>query len=122
MSLDTTRAADLLTRLNDEEYLAEIKYKLDKLVRSAEVIEVEGYLSMDQYHRFKEDMVYYPNEIWIEWQHWTNKTLRIEGYCVKYESSPGDVTKTLSIWCTKTNELVEVNLNYMNGFRWGDVK
>ena len=70
---------------NDEEYLAEIKYKLDKLVRSAEVIEVEGHLPMDQYHRFTEDMVYYPNEIWIEWQHWTNKTLRIEGYCVKYE-------------------------------------
>ncbi|EON7973575.1 hypothetical protein HI146_RS26025 [Escherichia coli] len=122
MSLDTTRATDLFTRLNDEEYLAEIKYKLEKLARSAEVIEVKGHLPMDQFHTFKEDMVYYPNEIWIEWEHWTNKTLRIEGYCVKYESEPGDVTKTLSIWCTKTHELVEVNLIYMKGFRWGDIQ
>lgn len=120
MSLYDTQVEDILTRLNSEDYLAETKYKLDKLVRSADVVDVT--LPLDQFHTFTENMVYHPNEIWIEWQSWTNSPLRLQGYCVKYENTPGDITKTLHIWCTKTNELVEVHLNYMNGFRWGDVQ
>ncbi len=122
MSLDTTRAAGLLTRLNDEEYLANTRYQLEKLSRNVKYIDITTQLPLDEYHKLNEDIVYHPNEIWIEWELWTHSVLRIEGYCVKYESSPGDFTKTLSIWCTKTHELVEVNLNYMNGFRWGDVQ
>ena len=119
MSLNTTRATDLLTRLNDEEYLAEIKYKLEKLARSAEVIEVKGHLPMDQFHTFKEDMVYYPNEIWIEWESWTGDILRVQGYCVQYAFDGN--SKSLKVLCTNTNDVVDVNLHCIKWVDFGEV-
>ncbi len=122
MSLDTTRAANILERLNDEEYLANTRYQLEKLSRNVKYVDITTQLPLDEYHKLNEDIVYCPNEIWIEWESWTHSVLRIEGYCVKYESSPGDFTKKLSILCTDTHEIVEVNLNHMKGCRWGEIK
>lgn len=107
MSLDTTKSRQLLE---------DIQHKLTALYNNCTVLE-KGTVLPHDYTKVTEDIVYAPSAIWVEWESFTGDSLRVEGYCIKFEDER--YNKTLYMWCIPRNELVEVNINPLKGFHYG---
>ena len=119
MGLNTTKAQELHKRAMDEEFLANIRYKMEKLYRSAEILEDKKTSMTTKYFNITNDICYSPGEIWIEWESWTGDILRVQGYCVQYAFDGN--SKSLKVLCTNTNDVVDVNLHCIKWVDFGEV-
>lgn len=97
-------------------FIDDIRHKLQALFDNCTILPKGTVIPYD-YCKVDKSIEYAPTALWVEWETFTGDTLRVEGYCIKYEEDR--YSKTLHMWCIPRNELVEVNINPLKGFHFG---